>query len=73
MPSSSFSSRIKLCFRRFAASTLPPGNSHKPAIDLPGGTLRDEHAPVGIDEGAGGDKNEFGAHSLTSSTIGSRG
>ena len=48
------------------ASTLPPGNSHRPAIALPGGRSRDQHAAVGIDEGAGGDKDEFGAHDLDS-------
>ena len=37
-----------------------------------GGTLGDEHVAVGIDKGAGGNKDDFG-HSLTSSTIGNRG
>src|ERR1700704_879902 len=37
MPSSSRSSRIRLCSGRSPGSTLPPGNSHRPAIDLPAG------------------------------------
>src|SRR5260370_40971158 len=37
MPSSSLSSRIKLCSGRSPGSTLPPGNSHRPAIAFPAG------------------------------------
>src|SRR6516165_5368428 len=37
MPSSSASSRISAASGVSPASTLPPGNSHSPAIDLPGG------------------------------------
>src|SRR6516164_4395939 len=37
MPSSSASSRISVASGVSPASTLPPGNSHSPAIDLPGG------------------------------------
>src|SRR3954470_16758115 len=37
MPSSSCSSRTSACSGVSPASTLPPGNSHSPAIDLPAG------------------------------------
>src|SRR6516225_4998332 len=37
MPSSSASSRISTASGVSPVSTLPPGNSHSPAIDLPAG------------------------------------
>src|SRR3954447_1620291 len=37
MPISSCSSRISACSGRSPGSSLPPGNSHKPASVLPGG------------------------------------
>jgi hypothetical protein len=62
IPSSSDNSRINVCSGRSPRSILPPGNSQSPRHLLAGRALRDEHAPVGVDEGAGGDKHEFFAH-----------
>ena len=48
-----------------AAGKLPQAR-HRLAVR----TLRDQHAAVGIDEGAGGDKNGFRAHGPSTLTIG---
>ena len=53
-------------FRRFAVFDLAAGKLPQACHRLAVGTLCDEHAAVGIDEGAGGDKDDF---ALTSPCI----
>ena len=47
-------------------SSLPPGNSHRPASCLPSRPLRDEHAPVGIDQRTGDDEQDADSRSCAS-------
>src|SRR6516162_4968916 len=47
MPSSSASSRISAASGVSPGFTLPPGNSHSPAIDLPGGRWASRTRPSG--------------------------
>src|SRR5215469_10387764 len=47
MPSSSASSRISAASGVSPGLTLPPGNSHSPAIDLPGGRCASRRRPSG--------------------------
>src|SRR6516162_10115997 len=47
MPSSSASSRISAASGVSPALTLPPGNSHRPAIDLPAGRSASSTRPSG--------------------------
>ena len=53
-------------FRRFVHLDLAAGEfpqaGHRPA----GRPLRDQHAPIRVDEGASGDQDEFDAHDPTS-------
>ena len=50
---------------RSPASTLPPGNSHRPASCFPFRALRDQHAAVGIDQRDGDDEEKFHADGPT--------
>src|SRR5262249_38742527 len=45
IPNSSFSSRISVSSGRSPGSTLPPGNSHNPAIALPVGRCANRMRP----------------------------
>jgi hypothetical protein len=49
-------------FRPLASLDLAAGKLPKPRHGFAGRPLGEEHAAVGIDKGAGGDKNEFEAH-----------
>ena len=73
MPSSSFSSRMSVSSGRspcldLAAGKLPQAR-HRPA----GGAFGDQHAPVGIDEGAGGDNEKLHAYDPSTRKLGARG
>src|SRR5207245_424415 len=49
-------------FRSLAGLDLPAGELPQPRHHSAGRTLGNEHASVGIDEGAGGDKDKIDAH-----------
>ena len=53
-------------FRPLAGFDLAAGKLPQPAIDFPSGRCAMQHAAVGIDERAGGNKDEFDAHGLGS-------
>ena len=59
IPSSSFSSRISAVFGPLAGLDLAAGKLPQAGHRLAGGPLCDQHAAVGIDQGAGGDQDEF--------------
>ena len=51
-------------FRSFTRLDLAAGKFPQARHRSPGGTLRDQHALVSIDESAGGDENDLDAHDL---------
>src|SRR5665213_2298584 len=57
-------------FRRFTIFDLAAGKLPQACHRLAGRTLSDQHPAVGIDEGAGGNKDDFDAHSPTTSMLG---
>ena len=59
IPSSSFNSRISVCSGRSPVFDLAAGKLPQAGHRLAWRALRDQHAAVGIDEGAGGNKNDF--------------
>ena len=58
MPSSSFSSRISAASGVSPGCSLPPGNSHSPAIVLPSGRRASSTRPSHVDQRAGGDQQQ---------------
>ncbi len=60
-------------FRRFAVLDLAAGKLPQSRHRLAFRPLCEEHAAVGIDECAGGDKDDFGAHNASTSMLGKLG